>query len=237
MSAGEDCETRLHVVAAERDDQEVERGVAAQAGREIVGAAAIRLDRVVEHRRAAVEPFLDHAMAGAQFPPHDAGPAYIGRKPRRGRGIIAPGVGIAECDDDRHGIPLALDRSIPWAACLRGRGWRVNLWRAKPRRLGPAECGRGRPQWPRFQSGFSTFQCVAGRKISLPLFSERRVRRWRRGRLRDETRGFGRTARRRRRSRFFPRFSIYFNALQAGKFPLPWNNEIFLGTPEPPHLL
>ena len=30
------------------------------------------------------------------------------------------------------------------------------------------------------------------------------------------------------------RVSRLFNALQAGKFPLPCNNEIFLGTPEPP---
>src|SRR5271155_1293626 len=34
-------------------------------------------------------------------------------------------------------------------------------------------------------SGFSTFQCFAGRKIFLPVFSERRVRRWRCSRLRD----------------------------------------------------
>jgi hypothetical protein len=109
---------------------------------------------------------------------------------------------------------------------------------AKLRRLRPAECRRGRPQRPRFHSGFSTFQCFAGRKsfppaifgasrppmatrptsgrdpglrsdrelppaveilprfsiyqcfastkISLPLLSERRVRRWPCGRFRNE---------------------------------------------------
>jgi len=99
---GRQAEPRLHVVAAERDDDEIERRVTAQARRQIVGAAAVRFDRVFEHRRSAVEPFFDHAMAVAEFPPHDAGPANLGRKPRPGRRIVAPGVGIAECDDDRH---------------------------------------------------------------------------------------------------------------------------------------
>jgi hypothetical protein len=39
---------------------------------------------------------------------------------------------------------------------------------AKPRRLRPAECRRGHPQRPRFYSGFSTFQCLAGRKSFPP---------------------------------------------------------------------
>ena len=53
------------------------------------------------------------------------------------------------------------------------------------------------------------FNALQAGKVSLPLFSERRIRRWRCSRLRGETRGFGRTASCRRRSRFFPRFSIY----------------------------
>jgi hypothetical protein len=43
---------------------------------------------------------------------------------------------------------------------------------AKPRRLRPAKCRRGRPRRPRFYSGFSTFQCFAGKKISLPCNNE-----------------------------------------------------------------
>jgi hypothetical protein len=70
------------------------------------------------------------------------------------------------------------------------------------------------------------FNALQAGKVSLPLFSERRVRRWRRGRLRGETRGFGRTASCRRRSRFFPRFSIY-QCFASRKISLPCNNKNF----------
>ena len=68
------------------------------------------------------------------------------------------------------------------------------------------------------------FNALQAGKVSLPLFSERRVRRWRRGRLRGETRGFGRTASCRRRSRFFPRFSIY-QCFASRKISLPLLSE------------
>ena len=68
------------------------------------------------------------------------------------------------------------------------------------------------------------FNALQAGKVSLPLFSERRIRRWRRGQLRGETRGFGRTASCRRRSRFFPRFSIY-QCFASRKISLPLLSE------------
>jgi hypothetical protein len=106
---------------------------------------------------------------------------------------------------------------------------------AKPRGLRPAECRRGRPQRRDSNPVSRLFNALQAGKVSLPLFSERRVRRWRCGRHRGETRGFGRTASYRQRSRFFPRFSIY-QCFASRKISLRCNNENFLGTPKPPHL-
>ena len=100
--AGRDAEARFHVVAAERDDDKIERRVAAQAGREIVGAAAVGLDRILEHGGAAIEALLDNRVALAKLAAHHAGPAQVGGNALLRRGIEAPGVGIAESDDDRH---------------------------------------------------------------------------------------------------------------------------------------
>jgi len=90
------------IVAAERNDQEIDRRVAAQARRQVVGAAPVGLDRIVEHGGAPVETFLDHRQAGPSsrcITPVQRTSAETARL-RRARN---PSVGIAEGDDDSHG--------------------------------------------------------------------------------------------------------------------------------------
>ena len=62
------------------------------------------------------------------------------------------------------------------------------------------------------------FNALQAGKVSLPLFSGRRIRRWRRGQLRGEARAsVGRRVAADGRDSF--RVSRFINALQAGKFP------------------
>jgi hypothetical protein len=79
--------------------------------RQGVRAAAIGLDRIVVDCRAAVEPLGDHLKIRSKLALQDAGPSLRARKSAPGCGIVTPGVGIAEDDDDWHGLKLlSLDR-------------------------------------------------------------------------------------------------------------------------------
>jgi len=98
----------LQVVAAKREDHEVDRRMAHEAGWEGIRAAAIRVGRIVVDRRAAVEPLGDHLEVRPKLALQDAGPALRARKTVAGGGIVTPGVGIAEGDDDRHRLKLSL---------------------------------------------------------------------------------------------------------------------------------
>ena len=80
--------------------------MAHEAGRERIRAAAIGLDRIVVDRRAAVEALGDHLKIRPKLALQDARPALRARKSSPGCGIVTPGVGIAEGDDDRHRFKL-----------------------------------------------------------------------------------------------------------------------------------
>src|SRR6202034_3013238 len=101
----------LQVVAAKREDNEVDWRMAHEAGRQGVRAAAIGLDRIVVDRGAAVEPLGDHLKIRSKLALQDARPSLGARKPAAGCGIVTPRVGIAEGDDDGHRLTLlSLDR-------------------------------------------------------------------------------------------------------------------------------
>ena len=54
--------------------------MAHEAGRQRIRAAAIRLDRIVVDRRAAVEPLGDHLKIRSKLALQDAGPSLRARK-------------------------------------------------------------------------------------------------------------------------------------------------------------
>ena len=60
-------ETGLQIVGAEHDDQDIDRHVGLADGREMGKAVLVAADRIVEHRRSAVEAFLDHVKFVAEF--------------------------------------------------------------------------------------------------------------------------------------------------------------------------
>ena len=80
--------------------------MAHEAGRQRVRAAAIRLDRIVVDRRAAIKPLGDHLKIRSKLALQHARPSLRARESRPGFGIVTPGVGIAEGDDDRHRLTL-----------------------------------------------------------------------------------------------------------------------------------
>jgi hypothetical protein len=80
--------------------------MAHEAGRERVRAAAIGLDRIVVDRRAAIEAFGDHFKIRSKLTLQDARPSLRAWKASPGCGIVTPGVGIAEGDNDRHRLKL-----------------------------------------------------------------------------------------------------------------------------------
>src|SRR6185437_14746719 len=99
-------EALLQIVAAERENEKIDRRVAHKTGRQSVRARAIRLDRIVVNGGAAIEPFGDHLEIGPQLALQDSRPSLRAGKPAARRRIMAPGVGIAEGDDDRHRLKL-----------------------------------------------------------------------------------------------------------------------------------
>ncbi len=75
------AEPRLHVVAAERDNEEVERRVAAQARRQIVERRAGRVRSGLRTRWCGrCSPSSIDVVVGAEFALHHAGPANVARQ-------------------------------------------------------------------------------------------------------------------------------------------------------------
>src|SRR6202044_3764873 len=77
---GGNGEALLQVVATERKDDETDRRMAHETGRERVGAAAIGLGRIVVDRGAPVEPLGDHLEIRPKLALQDAGPSLRARK-------------------------------------------------------------------------------------------------------------------------------------------------------------
>ena len=107
------------------------------------------------------------------------------------------------------------------------------LARAKPRRLRPAECRRGRPQRPQIPFRFLDFSMLCRQEnfppaifgASRPVDGAAADFGARPGASVEGVAAGGRDS--------FP-VSRFINALQAGKFPCRATMRIFFGTPEPP---
>ena len=102
MSKADTREPLLQIVAAERENDEVNRRVAHEARRQRLHARAIGLDRIVVNGRAAAQPLRDHFELRPEFALHHGRPALRAGEPRACRRVEAPGVGIAKRDNDRH---------------------------------------------------------------------------------------------------------------------------------------
>lgn len=97
----------LQVVGAEHEHDHVDGLVAFEAGGEVVDAPAGEIEGVVMDGGAAVLTFLDDTPLGAQFSSKAPGPANADGVTHRigqadGRGIKAPGVGVAKAEDGFH---------------------------------------------------------------------------------------------------------------------------------------
>src|SRR5215218_1715683 len=69
-------------------------------GRKMSATVAVFLDGVVDIGRAAVQPLFDDLVAPAKLGLQHAGPAHVRWKSPAPVGTGAPGVRIAETDDD-----------------------------------------------------------------------------------------------------------------------------------------
>ena len=74
-----------------------------QAGEQVLAPVPVRLERVVEHRRASAQPLLDHAVTGAELGLKHARPAHLpGEALAFAPGHEAPGVRVAVTEDRAH---------------------------------------------------------------------------------------------------------------------------------------
>lgn len=90
------------VVRAEPDHHQVKRSMGLQHDRKVSHAVAARFERILEHRRSAVQTFLDDVDVVAELTLHHAGPPAPSLQTILGGGLVAPGVGIAVAADRGH---------------------------------------------------------------------------------------------------------------------------------------
>ena len=99
----------FEVVRPEVDHHRVERAVRGKARRQVVGAPAVRRERVVEHRRATGQSFLDDVPAVPQLPREHAGPPDLATEAAAcltGDRPVRVGVAEAEHGAVAHGASL-----------------------------------------------------------------------------------------------------------------------------------